>query len=237
MLKTSLTAIFTGLLLCAPTCAAELTKVPVLKTGAAQPVKPEALLEIGEGSYCYAVDRQLRPDRNPPPRLVMQLRLKVTYRNPGQRPMIIPVEHTRTVYTSLAPGVMKPFKESLDLFGPPSVKIMKNLPADVSVESPVVPENDTFAVIPAGGKLRPLEEDVTLPLYKKGLHQTDLAGHRLYMRLQLNHQELAPELEAVLSDKWARFGVPWTGAVRTNTLVIDIPAAPKAAECIDKPDK
>jgi hypothetical protein len=164
----------------------------------------------------------------------MQLRLKVTYHNPGQRPMIVPVDHERTVYTSLAPGVMKPFKESLDLFGAPSVKMMKNLPADVSVESPVDPVNDTFAVIPAGGSMRPLEEDLMIPLSKKGLHPADLRGHRLYLRLQLTHQELASDLEAVLSDKWARFGAPWTGMVRTNTLVIDIPAEPKATECVDK---
>lgn len=205
MLKTSFAAVFACILLCPSTRGAELTRP--------QPARPDAVLEAGEGSYCFARDRHLRPDLNPPPKLVLSLRLKVTYKNPGERPMIIPVEHVRAVYTSLAPGVMKPFKETIDLFGTPAVKMMKNLPPDVSIDSPVDPANDTFAVIPAGGNMRPLEEDVVIPLYKKGLHQTDLRGHRLYLRLQLTHQELAGDLEALLSDK---VGALWRALDRNS---------------------
>jgi len=30
-----------------------------------------------------------------------------------------------------------------------------------------------------------------------------------------------------LADRWARFGVPWTGTLTTNLIAVDVPAKPK----------
>lgn len=55
----------------------------------------------------------------------------------------------------------------------------------------------------------------------------DLQGHRVYIKLQFVHRKLSAALEAELSDRWSRFGVPWTGTLTTNTFVIDVPGAPE----------
>ena len=112
---------------------------------------------------------------------------------------------------------------------------MEHLPPDVSPQSPVNPANDVFTVIPAGGEMSaPLVEELAIPIYKKSIKQAvDLRGHRLYVRMQFDHRPLSPALEAAMSDTWSRFGTPWTGRLRTNTFVLDIPAKPDAQECVD----
>jgi non-ribosomal peptide synthetase component F len=118
-----------------------------------------------------------------------------------------------------------------------TVVLMNNLPADVNPDNPANPANDVFRIIPAGSAMTPaLEEDLLLPVNHKTLlrHDPDLRGHRVYLRLQFDHQAIAPALEAELSDRWASFGVPWTGMTRTNTLTFDVPKNPPAAKpCVD----
>jgi len=160
----------------------------------------------------------------------------VSYRDAGSRPLIVPLNHEVTVYTSLKPGLMKIARGA----GGSSSKlnVMEHLPADVSPQSPVNPANDVFTIIPAGGAMTPpLVEDITIPIYKKTIKQRiDLRGHKLYVKLQLDHQPLSPALEAAMSDRWTSYGTPWTGRIRTDTLLLDIPALPAAKECIDTRD-
>src|SRR5580693_10311400 len=61
---------------------------------------------IVAANYCFARTRRFTPERQPPSYLVLRLRIQVAYRNGGTRPLIIPVEHERTVYEALQPGVM-----------------------------------------------------------------------------------------------------------------------------------
>jgi hypothetical protein len=131
--------------------------------------------------------------------------------------------------------VMKAIRESRGLFDQPP-EMMMRLPPNVSPANPVNPENDEFRIIPPGGHIAlPLEEHfVTVPIRRDARPKVDLLGKTLYLRLKLGHRPLAPILEAELSDKWARFGVPWTGDLLTNTLVIRVPASPAAADCVDK---
>jgi hypothetical protein len=51
--------------------------------------------------------------------------------------------------------------------------------------------------------------------------------------MQFVHRELSPGLDADLSDRWSRFGVPSAGTLRTNTFALDIPAKPQAEACDD----
>ena len=179
--------------------------------------------------------RGLDPERLPPAYLVLRLRVTVSYRNAGTRPLILPMERERTIYTALKPGSMGVFKEGLGLFDP-SLKPMDDLPAGVSQDNPVDPKNNVFSVIPAGGEMTPpLVEEITLPVSRKGVfrHYPDLRGHRVYLKLRFTHRELTAALDAKLSDRWSRFGVPWTGTLTTNTVIIDVPAAPEAAPCKD----
>jgi hypothetical protein len=196
---------------------------------AAELVRPEAAVAVASTNYCFARPHPILEERLPPSSLVMRLNVQVAYRNPGPRPLILPLEHDRVVYTALAPGVMKKLGGSTSLYES-GVKAMKELPDAVSADSPLDPPNDVFGIIPPSSerKLAALEE-ITVPVYiKYGRAKTDLRGRRIYVRLQLDHQELEPGFEAALSDRWTRFGVPWTGMLRTNTLVIDVPAAPPA---------
>jgi hypothetical protein len=113
---------------------------------------------------------------------------------------------------------------------------MKRLPDDVSPESPITPKNDVFTVIPAGGEMAPLLlEEITLPVDRTPLFRKypDLRGRKVYLKLQFAHQKLSSALDADLSDRWSRFGVPWTGTLTTNAILIDVPAAPKAGPCVD----
>jgi hypothetical protein len=195
---------------------------------------PAAIATIAQATYCFTRPRGLDPGRLPPAYLVLRLQIRVSYRNSGTRPLILPLGRDRTVYTALKPGAMSIF-QSPGLFDPAN-NLMKDLPADVSPDSPVSPKTDVFSVIPARGEMTPpLLENVTLPVDRKALFKTypDLRGRRVYLRLQFAHQKLSSALEADLSDRWAPFGVPWTGTLLTNTFVIDVPRAPQGLPCTD----
>lgn len=203
---------------------------------AASPIPaPTATATVAEAAYCFARVRGLDPGRLPPAYLVLQLRVRVSYRNGGPRPLILPLERERTVYTALKPGPMNIFHGPLGLLEP-SWTTMKYLPADVNPDSPVNPPNDVFSVIPAGAEMAPpILEDIALPVNRQSLfkHEPDLRGHRVYLRLKFVHRELSSALAANLSDRWTRFGVPWTGTLVTNTFAIDVPHAPQGPPCKD----
>jgi len=222
-------------LVCLSSCTLQGASLPdslrVGLTGAAR---------ITAAEYCFARTRRFTPERQPPSYLVLRLKIQVAYRNNGTRPLIIPIEHERTVYTALKPGVMNVFRELPGIDGiSPSLKAMKELPPKVSPENPSDPKNDYFVVVPARGDLvSPTFEEITLPVNRKMLlrHDPDLRGNRLYLRLQLKQQELFPELLTDLSDRWTRFGVPWTGNVMTNVVTIDVPRQfPQVKPCVDGP--
>jgi hypothetical protein len=196
---------------------------------------PFAVATSAEANYCFARVRGLDPGRLPPAYLVLQLRVRVSYRNPGNRPLIIPLERERTIYTALKPGAMTVFHAPFTLLDP-AWSVMKDLPADVSPDSPINPPNDVFAVIPARGEMTPpTMEEITLPVDRKSLFRKDpdLRGHRVYLKLKFAHRELSGALETDLSDRWARFGVPWSGTLMTNTITIDVPEAPQGLPCKD----
>jgi len=197
---------------------------------------PLAIATKAEVNYCFARVRGLDPERLPPAYLVLQLFVTVSYRNSGTRPLILPLEHERTVYTALKQGEMKAFKEGLGL-SDPVPKPLEALPPDVSPNSPVDPKNDFFVVIPAGGEMTPpLVEEITLPVNRKGVlrNYPDLRGRSVYVKLRYMHRKIDATLQAHLSDQWSRFGVPWTGTLTTNTILIEVPASPQAAPCKDK---
>lgn len=199
--------------------------------------EPEAVAAITAADYCFAHTRALAYERQPPSYLVLHLHVKVGYKNSGPRPIIMPLGRDRTVYTTLKPGVMKITPQPSNFPDDTIVTEMKTLPAGVNPENPVFPENDVFRIIAANNWMSPaFEEDVVLPVNHKTLlrHDPDLRGHRIYVRLQFDHQPIAPALEAKLSDAWTKFGIPWTGMLRTNTLTYDVPKNPPAAQtCID----
>jgi hypothetical protein len=196
---------------------------------------------ITAAEYCFARTRRFTPERQPPSYLVLRLKIQVAYRNTGTRPLIIPVEHERTVYTAFKQGVMNIFREMPGIDGiTPSLKIMKELPTSVSPDNPIDPKNDVFVVIPAGGDYVPPQfEEITLPVNHKTMltySYPDMRGKKLYLRLQLKQQELLPTLETDLSDRWTRFGAPWTGGVMTNVVTIDVPRQfPQEKPCVDGP--
>jgi hypothetical protein len=196
---------------------------------------PAAVATNADVNYCFARVRGLDPGRLPPAYLVLQLRVRVSYRNAGTRPLVLPLERVRTVYSGFSPAAMSVFHEGLDLVGQ-GFKVMKYLPADVGPDNPVDPKNDVFTVIPAGGEMTPaLIEDIALPVNRTALfrHYPDLRGHKVFIKLQFAHRELSTALAAELSDRWSRFGVPWTGTLTTNTFEVDVPAQPQAVACKD----
>jgi hypothetical protein len=200
---------------------------------------PVPMARITEANYCFARVRGLDPSRLPPAYLVLKLKISVIYRNTGTRPLILPLEYERTVYDALKPGVMKIFQEPPGGLLVPTLKPLKELPVNVNPESPIDPKNDVFAVIPARGDfaLPPMEE-IVMPVNHQTLfrHYPDLRGHKLYLRLQLGHQKLDPALESALSDRWNRFGVPWTGTMLSNVMTINVPQVPTASgPCVDGP--
>lgn len=199
---------------------------------------PEATAAITGAEFCFAHERKIDLDRTPPSYLVLHLKIRVAYRNAGSRPLIVPLGREKTVYTALQPGIMKITPQPQNFPDDETFTLMKNLPADVNPDNPLQPANDVFTVIPAAGTMTPaFDEEVILPVNRKNLFKRDpdLRGRRLYVRLQFDHQDLAPALEANLSDRWAKFGVPWTGMTRTNTVSFDVPKVPPASKlCVDK---
>lgn len=197
--------------------------------GRSAPAAPEATAAIAEARYCFARLRGLDPGHLPPAYLVLQLRIRVSYRNPGGRPLIVPLQRDRTVYTALRPGTMSVLHEGFSLFDPAS-KPLKDVPADFDPSK----KNDLFAVIPAGGEMTPPLEDVTLPVDRRaGFKKSpDLRGHTVYLRLRFAQQDISAPLKATLSDRWAPFGIPWSGTLLTNTMMIEIPKNPvQVAPC------
>lgn len=198
---------------------------------------PEAVATITSASYCFAHERALEVERLPPSYLVLQLHVRVAYQNAGTRPLIMPLGYQRKVYMALKPGVMAISDQRKNFPDDSEPAPMTRLPADVSPDNPVNPSNDVFTIIPAGGEMKtPFDEELNFPVNHKKLfsRDPDLRGHRLYIRLQFDQQDMDPVLKANLSDRWARFGVPWTGRLRTNTVTIDVPSAPPSAKlCVD----
>ncbi len=196
-----------------------------------RPAGPEATAAIATATYCFDRLHGLDPGHLPPAYLVLQLKIRVSYHNSGDRPLILPVQRDRTIYTALKPGTMSVFHAGINLFDPVN-KPLKELPPDVSPDK----KNDVFTVIPAHSEIAtPMMEEVTLPVDRRAGFKSypDLRGHTVYLRLKFEHQQLAPALEATLSDRWAPFGIPWTGTLLTNTVMIDVPAhPPQAAPCI-----
>jgi hypothetical protein len=200
-----------------------------------QTAAPTAVATAANAYYCLERVRGLDPERLPQAYLVLRLKVAVSYLNEGGKPLILPLECKRTVYTALKPGKMSVFKEGFGLFDG-DLKPMDHLPPDVGANNPIDPKNDVFAVIPAGGELAPpLLEEITLPVSRKGVLKKypDLRGKRVYVKLRFEHRQLTAPLAAHLSDQWSRFGVPWTGALTTNTILIDVPASPEAEPCKD----
>jgi len=201
-------------------------------------IGPAAIASIAKADYCFARVRGLAPERMPPAYLVLRLHVRIDYRNTGTRPLIMPLERERTIYSSLKQGKMTIFKE-LPGFLQPTLKPLKELPYKVSKDNPVDPKNDVFALIPAKGVMAPpLFEDIEMPVDHKTLFRNypDLRGHRVFIRLQLAHQLLAPALETDLSDRWVKFGVPWTGTLLTSTVAVDVPQRVSDAQpCVDGP--
>ena len=196
---------------------------------------PTAVATAAEVTYCFDRVRGLDPERLPQAYLVLRLHVTVAYLNHATRPVILPLEHERIIFTALKEGQMSVFKEGLGLFDS-TPKLMQELPADVGPDNPISPKNDFFTVIPAGGQMTPpLEEQITVPVNRKGVlrRYPDLRGKRVYLKLRYVHQKLTDVLQAKLSDQWSRFGVPWTGTLTTNTILIDVPSAPEAAPCKD----
>jgi len=196
---------------------------------------PEATVKVLEANYCFAKFHGISPERLPTPPMVLRLKLQVSYANTGTRPLILPLDHALTVYTAQKPGLMKILPQPAGLLDP-ALKTMEHLPANVNPKNPVDPMNDVFGIVPAGGEMKaPLIEELSVFVYKKSIRQKiDLRGRQLYLKLQLDHQPLSPQLEAAMSDNWSRYGVPWTGRLRTNTLLFNVPATPSAAECVDE---
>jgi hypothetical protein len=199
---------------------------------------PEATADITEAHYCFDRMRGINSERMPVPALTVQLTVRVSFTNTGTNagapPLILPLDHERIVYIALSPGAMKVLPKPVNLLEP-KLHAMAHLPPDVNPANPVDPSTGVFAIVRAGGSTALYEEKVTVPVYRNTMRtHTDLRGHRVYLRLQLEHQAMTPALEADLSDHWSRFGVPWTGTLRTNTFVLDVPAAPRAVECSDK---
>jgi hypothetical protein len=204
------------------------------ETARFQAAPPEAAATVTEANYCFVKKRGILSEQMPTPTLTLQLKVRISFSNAGARPLILPIDHDRTVYVAMAPGVMKAMKKPVNLLEP-KINIMSHLPADVSPANPIDPKNNVFSIVRAAGTTPLYEEEVELPVYKKTSRVlTDLRGKRIYFKLQLEHQAMTPGLIASLSDRWARFGIPWTGTLRTNMFVVDVPAAPPAAECSDK---
>jgi hypothetical protein len=200
-------------------------------------VRPAAVATNADITYCYARLRGLDPGRLPQSYLVAQVRVLIAYRNAGNRAIILPLERERTVYEGLEQDQMNIFKERLGLFEP-AVKVMKRLPPDVGPDNPISPKNEVFTVIPPGGEMTPpLLEEITLPVTREGFFHRypDLRGHKVYLKLRFVHRDLSTALKTDLSDRWAAFGVPWTGSLTTNTFVFEVPEAPQAAPCVDAP--
>jgi hypothetical protein len=202
-------------------------------------VGPAAIASVAKADYCFARVRGLAPERMPPAYLVLRLHIRVDYKNTGTHPLIIPLEHERTIYSSIKQGKMSIFKEPPRGFLDPTVKPLKELPYKVSKDNPGDPKNDVFALIPAGGVMTPpLFEDIIMPVDHKTLlrNYPDLRGHRVFIKLQIAHQLLDPALETDLSDRWVKFGVPWTGTLLTSTVAVDVPRQVSEAQpCVDGP--
>jgi len=222
-----LVRLLAGVLVCAGLCVAG--------DGARfQVTAPEATATVSEANYCFVKKRGILSEQMPVPTLTLQLKVRVAFTNQVVRPLILPIDHDRTVFLAMTPGVMKPMKKPVNLLEP-KINVMARLPADVNPDNPTDPVNDEFVIVRAHGSTPLYEEEIDLPVYKKNPHDTtDLRGKRIYFKLQVEHQAMTPGLAAGLSDRWARFGVPWTGTLRTNMFVVDVPAAPQAPECVDK---
>ena len=77
-------------------------------------------------------------------------------------------------------------------------------------------------------------EYVVLRVHRVSKHsgnETDLLGQNIRVQLEISHSELTDRLAAELRSKWRRTGILWTGKVLPNPVQVEIPMAPKIADC------
>src|SRR5580700_6045065 len=98
MLSTKLTVARVAALLCAGACLGQSATIRPPRT-----VSPLAVATAANVEYCFARVRGLVPERLPPAYLALRLHITVAYMNEGARPVIIPLQSQRTIYTALKP--------------------------------------------------------------------------------------------------------------------------------------
>ena len=184
---------------------------------------------VSEAKYCLGNPGPIATEYQPPDAVTLRLRVRVSYRNAGLVPLIIPIYHELSaVVISRTPASRR---------NQPVIRFKRRqepideLPEEVSPDNPF---NPLFKVIPPGGVLdKYFSESVVLRVHNPSSEdpQSELLGRKIYLRLELAHLGLSQRLRNEVAAKWLRYGYLWTGKIRSRPIEIEIPASPQIADC------
>jgi len=196
---------------------------------------PEVIVTITEQTYClgriagFPVDLL---DGESPDRITLALRLQLTFRNIGHRPLILPVllDFSKLI-VSHKPGSMAKASERVVApleWGEPDLKY---------IGLDTLEPNKAFELIPPGGGSGDYFAKTHFPIHvvvfdpSPRVHVEDLRGTKIFLQLEVDHLRFPKDLADTLAKRWARYGYLWTGTTRTQAIHIEIPRTPGAVAC------
>ncbi len=200
---------------------------------------PEPTVEITAFKQYYCLGRPGGdgvPERLPPDAITLRLRIRLSYRNVGSRPLILPLLKGLTalvISPTRAGATRRQSERVVPYFG-------RMIPEDLSQEGDQPTLNHNFEVIPPGGVFErrfsretDFDEYVILDVRNPAgkFQRDDLRGKKIFLQLELNHLRFPKSQADELAVRWERYGYLWTGTVRSNPVEINIPRSPEFADC------
>jgi hypothetical protein len=175
-------------------------------------------------------------EQQPSDAITLRLRVRLSYRNVGSSPLILPLLKGLTaviISPTLGDANQRRSQIVVPYFG-------RMTPEEISQEGNEPTLNHNFEIILPGGVFKrrferegDFDEYVILDIYNPAakFQKVDLRGRKLFVQLELNHLRFPQSQADELTNRWQAYGYLWTGKVKSSPMEIDVPRSPKFADC------
>ena len=193
-------------------------------------VDPEVRMVVTEQKYCLGQPGFVSIEKQPPDAITLRVHSRLSYRNSGSKPVILPVEEDAVLILSRSLEDVARRKNQLAL------RFYKKRPRDlaehgINLDRPAEP---FFMIVPPGEESKfGFSQNVVLRVHNpsESRPESEWLGKKVFLQLELEHLPFSKRFAQHLAAKWSEYGDLWTGKVRTEPLEVDIPASPKFGDC------
>jgi len=184
--------------------------------------------QIADQRFCKGVPGAVSNEQLAPTAITLRILVHMSLLNHSEAPLIVPLyyEYAELVVRVLARSSLS--KGNLRVIRYPAHEApYDELPTGVS--SDVVFEK-WFVTIGPHQSRDDIVVWLVLPLDAVPASE-NLRGRRISLQPDLSFDVLTPKLSRDLAAKWQQFGTLWTGRVRSDAIVVEVPRSPKIADC------